>query len=304
MKLRRTRLVFCIVRYSLLLLVAAVLVVAALSKSQTGKNTVFGRSLVWIITDSMADEIPENTFILVKETDTDSIRPGDIITYYSDDPDIKGNLNTHRVIGISEDGKEFLTKGDHNNFSDDYNADREKVIGVYEKKLPTLTYLGRVMMKNTGPIVLVAAFMIILDIMLIPDLAFFLKAKKEKAALERQRMIDEKIRKEIALLKEKEAPKETAPEPEKPREKKKPAGEVRLPPETERPKTEKKPAPEAQLPLETEKAPESRFSEEKLKRVVSRKLSVRRKKGKMRTGGNARMMNIRRAAAAKSRYSK
>ena len=69
----------------------ALLIISIISAKAKGEVPYFfGYSVMNIVSDSMEDKIPEGTFILIKKTDPSKIKFGDIICFYSDDPDIKG----------------------------------------------------------------------------------------------------------------------------------------------------------------------------------------------------------------------
>ena len=61
----------------------------------------------------MEPSIHEGDYIYIKRTDTDSLKAGDIISFYSQDDSIKGEINTHRISEVLSDGT-FVTKGDAN----------------------------------------------------------------------------------------------------------------------------------------------------------------------------------------------
>ena len=104
--------------------------------------SVFGYSVVNIVSGSMEDEIPRNSYILLKKVDPSEIKKDDIICFYSTDPSIYGIPNTHRVAKdpiITDTGIEFVTKGDANPENDKYNAHGDRLVGVYVKNLDFLT---------------------------------------------------------------------------------------------------------------------------------------------------------------------
>ena len=79
---------------------------------------IFGYSVVRIQTESMyvegdPDSIAPGDFLIIKKTDPEDLKIGDIITFYSDNPQIKDKLNTHRIVEIiAKAGSLNLTKGD------------------------------------------------------------------------------------------------------------------------------------------------------------------------------------------------
>lgn len=102
--------------------------------------SVFGYSVMNIISGSMEDEIPKGSYILIKKQDAEEVERGDIICFYSSDPLIYGMPNTHRVVDIIEGEQiEFVTRGDANLGEDKVTAKGENLIGVYVKRLDGLT---------------------------------------------------------------------------------------------------------------------------------------------------------------------
>ena len=111
--------------------VVALLIVSIIGAKIRGEVPYFcGYSVMNIISDSMEDRIPTGTYILIKKTDPAKIEKGNIICFYSDDPDIKGYPNTHMVVEdpiYTENGIEFVTKGTSNPENDKYTAKGDKL---------------------------------------------------------------------------------------------------------------------------------------------------------------------------------
>ena len=104
--------------------------------------SVFGYSVLNIVSGSMEEEIPKNSYILVKQVPPSQVKVNDVICFYSTDPRIYGMPNTHRVVKepILKDGKyEFVTQGDANPMEDTVTAKGDRLIGVYVKTLDGLT---------------------------------------------------------------------------------------------------------------------------------------------------------------------
>ena len=131
---------------------AVLLLVIGLAAARISNKVFFlgNRATVWIMTDSMEDSIPAQSYIRIRKADPPEIQVGDVITFYSDDPVLEGHLNTHRVVEIAEDGTTFITKGDANYINDKYPVRADAVVGVYEKNLPLLTSAGRVFQSPAG----------------------------------------------------------------------------------------------------------------------------------------------------------
>lgn len=94
---------------------------------------MFGYSLLKVSTGSMEPTLQTGSIIIVKATDADDIKTGDIICFYSRDPNIYGIPNTHRVNEITEDNgrRVFVTKGDANYEVDEYLVYDEDIVGAY-----------------------------------------------------------------------------------------------------------------------------------------------------------------------------
>ena len=179
MKKRSTlRLVSKIAFYSIFVIVLALVAMLFISKF-TGKVFFVGnRTAVWILTDSMDDTIPPQTYILIEKADPSDVKKDDIITFYSDDPVLGGSLNTHRVLEVIDGGKEFVTKGDHNLAEDKYTAKGDKLVGVYVDDIPLLTALGRFFAKPYGLGVTIGLIILLSVGVYLPEL---LKKKPDEA---------------------------------------------------------------------------------------------------------------------------
>ena len=143
----------------LVILVAFITVSVVGAKIKGKVPSIFGYSVLHIVTGSMEPEIPENTYILVKKTAPEDVRRGQIITFYSDDPEIYGFPNTHRVVEdpiVTEDGIEFVTGGDANSANDDETAKSDKLVGVYVGQLGFLTKFSEFLGGNTVFFILMA----------------------------------------------------------------------------------------------------------------------------------------------------
>jgi signal peptidase len=143
---------------------AVLLLVVGLLFSKINNRVFFlgNRSTLWVMTDSMEDQIPARSYILIRKADPSEIQVGDVITYYSDDPVLQGHLNTHRVVEIQDGGRTFITKGDANLVNDKYPARADAVVGVYEKNLDFLSTLGRWFQSPMGLICIFALLAVVL----------------------------------------------------------------------------------------------------------------------------------------------
>ena len=128
------------------------LLVNILGAKMTGNvPRVFGYSIMNIVSGSMEDEIPRGSYILIKRVEPEKVKRGDVICFYSTDPQIYGLPNTHRVVEdpINNNGSiEFVTRGDANPINDKETAKGENLIGVYVKRLDTLTAFSNALKGN------------------------------------------------------------------------------------------------------------------------------------------------------------
>ena len=93
----------------------------------------FGYSFLNVRTQSMTKVYPVGTVVITKRTDTASLKKGDIISFYSQDPAIKGIPNTHRIYSIEKKNTGevyFITKGDNNDVPDQYPVYSKNIIGI------------------------------------------------------------------------------------------------------------------------------------------------------------------------------
>ena len=133
------------------ILLAIVLVNIIVSKISGKVPSAFGYSVVNIVSGSMEDEIPKDSYILIKKIDAHEVKRGDVICFYSTDPMIYGMPNTHRVVEDpikTDEGYEFVTRGDANLIDDKVTAKGDRLIGIYVKKLDGLTAFSEFLSGN------------------------------------------------------------------------------------------------------------------------------------------------------------
>lgn len=139
---------------------------------------VFGHSVMKIVSGSMETEIPEGSYILIKEIDPAEVKEGDVITFFSSDYAIYGLPNTHRVVEppiVTDGGIEFVTRGDANPTNDKVTARGDRLIGIYVRRLDGLTEFASAL-DGGGMMVL----MLVLEAFIFAMAAWmFVKAKKK-----------------------------------------------------------------------------------------------------------------------------
>ena len=112
----------------------------------SGKHvSIAGYQVLRVLTSSMEPTISENTCIIIKKYPVDQLKVGDVITFTSDDPQIQGLYNTHRIHDIVEENGEtlYVTKGDAFDAVDAYPVHQDQVAGIFVKELPGGRLLGK-----------------------------------------------------------------------------------------------------------------------------------------------------------------
>lgn len=127
--------------FEVVFLVLMILLCGVVFMAGSGKVPyVFGYRVLQVISNSMSPTIGSETCIVIKKVEQKDIQEGDIITFVSEAPQIRGYLNTHRVYGIKEDEESgeilYITKGDAYDLPDSYPVRYEQIAGEYVGELP------------------------------------------------------------------------------------------------------------------------------------------------------------------------
>ncbi len=191
------------VAYAILILLLVVLILYLLIARISGKiPSLFGYSVVRIVTPSMDPKIPVGSFILIKKASPEEIQEGDIITFYTDDPNpvVAGKTITHRVLSVScEDGKYvFTTKGDNqttNPVPDAYPARGETLVGRYVCGMLPVTAIVTLFRTHLPIAILVT---VLIPTIIMTQSAIRKKIKSIPAA--REDLIRERVQEELARL--------------------------------------------------------------------------------------------------------
>lgn len=155
---------------------------------------VMGFSILRVLTGSMEPEIPENAMLLVRKTDPETLKAGDVISFYSPDPLLDGALNTHRILRVEREGDrlQFITKGDANPAEDQQRVSEDSVVG---KVVFVSTAIGKLVRLISNPLVFGLAILLPLAVMLIGNLVSALRsaillARQEEEEAVRQALED------------------------------------------------------------------------------------------------------------------
>lgn len=110
--------------------------------------TVLGVAPMVVLSGSMSgtaeDHIEVGDLIFIRQTDIDSLQVGDVVAF------MDGSIVvTHRIISISADRSEFITKGDANNTEDEPIA-AEQIVGRYTGRIPKVGDFALFLQKPLG----------------------------------------------------------------------------------------------------------------------------------------------------------
>ena len=85
-----------------LVAILTIFVAVVLFLNLSGKTVfIFGRSAMWVKTQSMEPTIPEKSYILVREATAEDVEEGDVIVFKSDDPELRGAMN--KILSLPEE---------------------------------------------------------------------------------------------------------------------------------------------------------------------------------------------------------
>lgn len=154
--------ILCVILAPILILNCTLIV-----KSHFNKNAVpdvGGYSPMVVLSDSMFPYIEAGDLIICKQTDPESVKVGDVISFF--DPASNTNsVVTHRVVEIqtAEDGTlTWITRGDANNADDQNPVPASNLVGIYKHKIPGLGKLVMYMTTTQGLITCVVVPIILL----------------------------------------------------------------------------------------------------------------------------------------------
>ena len=116
-------------------------VVVFTGTSNNGVGNLFGYMPFSIQTQSMEPTIKAGDVVIGKEVDFNTLKEGDIITYWTT-VDEQKILNTNRITTVISNGKgsvpSFKTKGDNNQIEDEYTVAAADIVAKYNSKISGL----------------------------------------------------------------------------------------------------------------------------------------------------------------------
>ncbi|HAS38543.1 MAG TPA: signal peptidase I [Ruminococcaceae bacterium] len=117
---------------ALIFIIGLTVFVSVLNASAGKVPSVLGFSVLQVQTGSMEPEIPVGGIVITFKVNPDSLKVGDVISFYSNDTTISGKVNTHRIVEINDSDsgeKIFKTKGDANDAVDEAAVYQIDLIG-------------------------------------------------------------------------------------------------------------------------------------------------------------------------------
>ena len=178
---------------AILLIVLSVLVLLTVTLTPADQvPRVLGYSVMRVMTGSMEPSIPQNAMILVQKTAPEKIQPGDVITFFSQDPALNGALNTHRVARIEQQGDNllFITRGDANQIEDPIPVTQDVLVG---RVVFVSAALGVLVSLLTNPLVFGLLILLPLLILLIANLVRTVRLSARLAREEEEKAIREAL---------------------------------------------------------------------------------------------------------------
>lgn len=185
-----------------IIVVALVILVSAVFTRSGDVPMVMGHSFMKVLTGSMEPEIKADSIVVTKEVAAEEIQVGDVISYYSADPELLGMPVTHRVTDIKKvDGKlYFITKGDVNVLEDKNPVMADEVIG---KVVFSSHFLGLLVKWITKPYVFFPLVIIPLLIIVASNVRGTILSARQIAKEEEEEAV-RRIMEEIKRKKEEE----------------------------------------------------------------------------------------------------
>lgn len=146
--------ILCIILVPILLINLTLIAKSYLNKDEV--PSVGGRLPLIVLTDSMYPMIESGDLIICKTISAEAVRVDDVISFF--DPAGNGtSIVTHRVVEIlyQDGGIFFRTRGDNNNTEDKDLVPGEKLVGLYQTRIPGAGNVAMFMQTTTGLVVCV-----------------------------------------------------------------------------------------------------------------------------------------------------
>lgn len=163
---------------------------------------VFGRCVLRVVTGSMEPSLHTGDYIYVKKADAGSLAEGDIISFYSEEPDVYGKIVTHRIKEKLPDGT-FVTQGDANKIADSKPVRYDQIIGKYSGKARFYRWIGSFGDRRKLLLILVIiplTLMAFYEVRTIAKISFAARKTEPMSDEEKEKLIREAIDREKERL--------------------------------------------------------------------------------------------------------
>ena len=203
--------------WAVALVAVAMMIFTVVSVNTFNRNDrdLFGYRAYIVLSDSMsATDFSAGDLILVKQVDPNTLQPGDIIAYTSQNSENYGETVTHKIrsLTVNDNGEPgFITYGTTTNTDDAAVVTFPFVLGKYEMVLPKVGSFFQFLRSTTGYILcILIPFLILILHQGLNCVAAFRRYKgeqmaelqAEKDALEKQRQQSELMMQQLLELKQ------------------------------------------------------------------------------------------------------
>lgn len=142
---------------------------------------VLGLQVYTVLSGSMEPNYHVGSIIYVKETAPEELKVGDAISFMISE----NTVATHRIIEILPDEDDpdvirFRTKGDNNDIADTNPVHCNNVLGKVVGTIPYLGYVSDFVQNPPGTYITMAAALILVLIVFVPDIVGNAKALKDE----------------------------------------------------------------------------------------------------------------------------
>lgn len=166
---------------------------------------VFGYKLYLVKSNSMVPEFEAGDLIFIKKIDPSLLKEGDIITYYSNDPN--QTIVTHQLKQIAnEDGKVyFITQGINVDQADPFPVEDVNVIGIYKFNVPKAGALLNFIKKPIGYILFIFVPILLIflsNVYKVIKVSRQYKKSKEMEIIQKDKLLELERKKNEQMLEE------------------------------------------------------------------------------------------------------
>ncbi len=160
----KVRKVINIITSVILVLLIAIVVFVFIARISGESPSIFGYHVFRVTSSSMEPTLMVNDVILVKETPANEIKNGDIVTYLSEQGQLKGEMITHRVIEepYNTNGEYYYqTQGDAKGATPDPIISYSQIEGKYVRTLPVIDKLYTFFLSPGGLIAFIGVIILL-----------------------------------------------------------------------------------------------------------------------------------------------